>query len=72
MKDIIFSIILIVIGLILIGIPLYELVFACKSASDITWTLGQKGSMKNGLIYYLGCMALGAALTVWGIFRLTA
>ena len=66
----ILSIILIILGLILIGIPVYELILSCKSAPDITWTLGQKGGMKSGLIFYLGCMSIGTALTGWGIFRL--
>lgn len=64
------SIILIVLGIVPIGITVYELIISCKSAPDITWTLGQKGGMKNGLIFYLGCVAIGVALIVWGIFRL--
>ena len=66
----ILSIILLIIGLFLLFIPLYKLVFSCKSASDITWTLGQPGGMKNGILFYLACAILGAGLLVWGIIRL--
>lgn len=66
------SIILLIVGLILILIPLYKLVFSCRSASDITWTLGQAGGMKNGIIFYVICAIVGGALLMWGITRLAS
>lgn len=68
--SIFFSILLILIGGGILAIPINELIISCKSASDITYTLGQKGGMRNGLIFYLACVAIGIALIAWGIFRL--
>lgn len=64
------SIAILVVGVILILIPLYNLILSCKSASDITWTLGQVGGMKNGIIFYIGCALIGGGLVSWGIIRL--
>lgn len=66
------SIILLIVGLLLILIPLYKLVFSCRSASDITWTLGQAGGMKNGIIFYVFCAIVGGALAMWGIIRIVS
>ncbi len=68
--NMILSIVLIIVGLILLIIPIYELIIACKSASDITWTLGQKGGMRNGLIFYICCAIIGACLITWGSINL--
>lgn len=68
----ILSITLLIVGLFLILIPLYKLIFSCKSASDITWTLGQAGGVKNGIIFYIVCAIVGGALVMWGIVRLTS
>ncbi len=64
------SIVLMILGMILLVIPIYELIVSCKSASDITWTLGQKGGMRNGLIFYICCAIFGGGFITWGILRL--
>lgn len=66
----IISILILIAGLFLLSIPLYKLVLSCKSASDITWTLGQAGGMKNGIIFYVICAIAGGALAMWGVLRL--
>ena len=64
------SIAILIVGVILILIRVYSLIFACKSASDIIWTLGRVGGMKNGIIFYTSCALIGGGLVSWGIIRL--
>lgn len=64
------SILILIVGILLILIPVYKLVISCKSASDITWTLGQIGGMRNGIIFYLMFGIIGGAFVIWGILRL--
>ncbi len=64
------SITLLLVGVVLFLIPVYSLIFSCKSAADITWTLGRVGGMRNGIILYIGCALIGGGLVSWGIIRL--
>lgn len=64
------AIVLIIVGIVLLSIPTYELIISCKSTSDITYTLGQKGGMRNGIIFYICCAIIGGCLITWGIIKL--
>lgn len=63
------SCIFIIIGAVLLAIPVFKLIISCRSASDITWTLGQAGGMKNGILFYILCAIIGSALVTYGIMR---
>lgn len=61
------SCILVIIGIVLLAIPIFKLIISCKSASDITWTLGQAGGMRNGILFYILCAIIGGAMVTYGI-----
>ncbi len=63
------SCLLIFVGIGLLAIPVYKLIISCRSASDITWTLGQAGGMKNGILFYIFCAIIGACLVTIGIMN---
>lgn len=54
----------------MLAIPVFKLIISCRSASDITWTLGQAGGMKNGILFYILCAIIGSTLVTYGIMRL--
>ena len=61
------KIVLIIVGIITLLIPIIKLIIGCKTASDITYTLGQPGNMKLGVRLYLLLCALGGVLIACGI-----
>lgn len=66
MLSLIVGILLCVIGVGLIIYPILQFL-SCNGASDITWTLGQRGGMRNGIFFYLIMFGLGAAALTGGL-----